>query len=416
MPQTLSEQILSTKAGKPVKAGDIVIVDADLVFVADSSGPLALREMDDMGLTQILRPQHAAIFLDHSVPSPRAELSQELQFLYQAAEKHGVPLYQVGSGICHQLVLEEWAAPGMVVIGADSHSCTAGALCSFGTGMGASDVAVALGTGEAWLRVPEAIQVRLQGAIPKGVHAKDIVLEMQRRIGVSGATYKALEFTGEVVPTLGVSERATFSNMAVEMGGKVGLFPSDEQTLAWLTEHGRAADWKPLQPDQEASYQGILEIDCLALEPLVACPHQPDNVKPAWAVQGTRISQVFIGTCTNGRLDDLAIAARILKGRKVHPGTRLTVVPASRRVLLEAIELGFITDLIQAGAAVGIPSCASCFGMHMGVPGDGENVLSTQNRNFKGRMGNTSSSVFLASPATAAATALTGTITDPREI
>lgn len=416
MAQTLAEKILSAKVGRAVKAGDIVIADVDLVFVVDSSGPLTFREMEDMGLLRVAHPEQTFIFLDHTTPSPRQELSQEHQFLRQVAEKYGLRLYDVGAGICHQIVLEERAVPGGVTIGADSHTCTGGALCSFATGMGASDVAVAIGTGKTWLRVPETIEVRLRGKLPSGVFAKDIVLELERRIGVDGATYKSLEFTGEAVPQVTISERATLSNMAVEMGGKLGLWPSDEQTRAWMALNGRAEQWRAVSLDPGAPYERTIEIDCAALEPLVACPHQPDNVKPISALKGTRIHQVFIGTCTNARLDDLAVAAQMLRGRQVHPGTRLIVVPSSRTVLREALKRGYIQDLVDAGAAVGVPGCGACFGGLMGVPGDGENVMSTQNRNFKARMGNPNSFVYLGSPAVAAAAALTGQITDPREV
>lgn len=415
-PQTLAEKILSEKAGKPVQAGDFVIVDPDLAFGHDASGPLAFREMEAMGLKTVAHPELSAAFLDHSVPSPRSELSQEQRFLREKAWEHGVPVYDVGVGICHQLILERLASPGGVTVGTDSHTCTAGAVCNFGTGLGASDVAVALGTGQTWFRVPEAINVRLKGKLPFGVFAKDVVLELERRLRADGATYMSLEFTGELLADLTVSERAVFSNMTVEMGGKVGLFPSDAQTQAWMEAHGRADHWRPIQPDPGAEYTSTIEIDCSVLEPLVALPHQPDNVHTVSAVKGTPIQKVFIGTCTNGRLDDLSVAARILKGRQVHPRTRLLVVPASREVLLEAIKQGYIQDLLAAGASVGIPSCAACFGAHMGVPADGENALSSQNRNFKGRMGNPNASIFLSSPAVAAATAIAGEIADPREI
>ena len=414
MPQTLVERVLSAKVGRPVRPGDVVVVDVDVSFVVDSSSPLAFRAMEEMGLTTVAKPDRTLVIMDHNVPSPRMELSQEQQFTRQAAERYGLRFYDVGSGICHQIVLEEWAVPGEVIIGGDSHTCTHGALCCFATGMGSSDLAAAMGTGQTWLRVPETIEVHLRGKLQPGVSAKDIVLELMRRLGADGATYKALEFTGETVSQLTVSERATLANMAVEMGAKIGIFPSDEQSLAWLAAHGRQDAWRPIAPDPDAVYEMTIEIDCAALEPMIACPHNPENLRPISEVQGTPIHQVFIGTCTNARLEDLAIAAAILKGKRVHPRTRLIVVPSSRTVLKEAVARGYFQDLIDAGAVVGIPSCAACFGMHMGVPGDGENVLSTQNRNFKGRMGNPNASIYLSSPAVAAATALTGEITDPR--
>ncbi len=416
MPQTLSEKILSAKVGKAVKAGDIVIADVDLVFVVDSSGPLSFREMADMGLERVAHPERTVLFMDHNVPSPRAELSQEQDFLRQMAAKHELRLYDVGDGICHQLVLEELGVPGGVTIGADSHTCTAGALCNFGTGMGASDVAVVMGTGKTWLRVPESIEVRLQGRLPVGVFAKDIALELERIVTAGGGTYMALEFTGPTVAMLSVSERATLANMAVEMGGKIGFFPSDEQARRWLAEHGREEAWRPIETEEGASYARVVAIDCATLEPMVACPHTPDNVKSVSMLKGTPIHEVYIGTCTNARLDDLAVAAGILKGRHVHPGTRLIVIPSSRKVLQDGMRLGYIQDLVAAGASLGPPSCGTCFGMHMGVPADGENVMSTQNRNFKARMGNANAFVYLGSPAVAAMAALTREISDPRDV
>lgn len=414
--QTLTEKILSANKGSAVKAGDIIIASVDLVFVHDAAGPLCFREMAEMGLERLARPDRSVTFIDHCAPSPRLEMSQEHQFMRESAARLGMHLYDVGEGVCHQIILEDLAIPGGVTVGTDSHTCTAGALCSFGTGMGASDVAAALGTGKSWLRVPETIQVRLTGSFPRGVYAKDAVLELERRLGVDGATYKALEFTGDVVPGLTLSERATFANMAVEMGAKVGLFPSDEQTHRWMAEHGRGEQWRPIPLDQGASYESTQEIDLGGLVPLVACPHQPDNVHPIMEVRGTRIHQVFVGTCTNARLDDLAIVAEILKGRRVHPGTRLIVVPPSRRVLREAMARGYLVDIVDAGGTIGTPGCAACYGAHMGILGDGENALATQNRNFKGRMGNPEGNIYLSSPAVAAATALAGALADPREI
>ncbi len=414
--QTLSEKILSAKVGSAVRAGEVVITDVDLVFAHDAGGPLCFREMAEMGLTRVAHPERSFVFLDHAAPSPRMELSEEHKFLRETAAEQGMRLFDVGAGVCHQIILESLAVPGGVTLGTDSHTCTAGALCSFGTGMGASDIAVALGTGKSWLRVPETIEVRLQGHFPKWVFPKDAVLELERRLGVDGATYKALEFTGEAVPRLNVSERATFANMAVEMGAKVGLFPSDERTREWLVQYGRGEQWRPIPLEEGAAYESTVQINLGALEPLVACPHQPDNVHPVSEVKGTRIHQVFIGTCTNGRLDDLEVAAKVLKGKKVHPGTRLIVVPPSSHVMREAMARGYLIDIVEAGGAVGTPGCAACYGAHMGALANGENALATQNRNFRGRMGNPEGNIYLSSPAVAAATALTGVITDPREL
>lgn len=416
MGKTLAEKILGIKSGKEVHAGDIIIVPLDLVFVQDSTGPLTLRQLGESNLNTIHNPERTILFIDHSVPSSARQLSNDHMLLRAFAKEKGAILSDSGEGICHQIVAESFASPGDVVIGTDSHTVTAGALGAFATGMGSTDAAIAIALGETWLRVPETIRVVVRGHLAKGVYAKDLILHLVGRIGADGATYKALEFSGEAVDMMTMSGRLTVANMVVEAGAKVGLFPTDGVTQGYLESRGRGEKYVSLQPDADAAYEGTIEIDAARLEPTVAKPHTVDNTALAKELKGVRIDQVFIGTCTNGRLDDLAIAAGILKGRRRHPRTRLVVAPASREILLEALAAGYIQALVEAGATIVPPGCAACLGAHQGVLGDGEACLSTANRNFKGRMGNPASFIYLASPATAAATAIRGEITDPREV
>lgn len=415
MGKTLAEKILSLKSHGEAKAGDIVIADVDWAFVQDTTGPLTIRQFKKSGFEAIAKPQQAIIFLDHAAPSPAQQLSNDHIFLRRFAEETGCRIYEVGDGICHQLVAEKFANPGDIIVGADSHTVTGGALGAFATGMGSSDVAVALALGKTWFRVPESVLIEFNGVFPRGVYAKDLVLHLVGQIGADGANYKALEFGGEALAQMTLSQRLTIANMAVEAGAKVGLFPTDKITQDFLIEHGRGDNYRPLYPDAGADYERVIPVNLNQLEPMLSLPHAVDNVRPVTEVKGVKIQQAFIGTCTNGRLEDLAVAAEILKDKKRHPGTRLLIAPASRQVLIRAIERGYIRSLIEAGATILPPGCAACLGLHQGVLGDGEFCLSTANRNFKGRMGNPEATVYLASPATAAASAIRGEITDPRE-
>ena len=416
MGKTIAEKILSAKADREVYAGDIAIVPLDLVFMHDSTGPLALRQLKEGNLNTVFNPERSVIFLDHCAPSPARQLSNDHMFLRDFAEEKGIILSHVGEGICHQIVAESFASPGDVIAGADSHTVTAGALGAFATGMGSTDVAIALALGKTWLRVPETIKVVVYGRFAKGVYAKDLILHLIGQIGADGATYKALEFGGETVGMMTMSERLTIANMVVEAGAKVGLFPSDSVTQSYLESQGKGKQYIALQPDTDATYKSTIEINAAQLEPTISKPHTVDNTALVKDLKGTRVDQVFLGTCTNGRLDDLRIVAGILKGRKRHPHTRLIVAPASKKVLLAALAEGYITTLVESGASIVPPGCAACLGVHQGVLGDGEACLSTANRNFKGRMGNPDSFIYLASPATAAATAICGEISDPREV
>lgn len=416
MGKTLAEKILSENSGSDAHAGDIIIARVDLAFLQDGTGPLALRQLKESGLEQIANPERVVLFLDHAAPSPSLELANDHIILRQFARKSGAQLYDVGEGVCHQLVVESYANPGEVIIGADSHTVTAGALGAFATGMGSTDVAIAIALGKTWLRVPESFKVVVSGRFTKGVYAKDLALHLIGRLGADGATYKSLEFSGEAIANMSVAGRFTLANMVVEAGAKTGLFPTDETTQAYLESRGRGALFRSLRPDPDAKYERVIAIDASNLEPTVSKPHAVDNIALARELTGTKIAQVFIGTCTNGRLDDLAVAAAILSGKRRHPGTRLLVAPASREVLREAISAGYIQTLLEAGAVLLPPGCGPCVGVHQGVLGDGEACLSTANRNFRGRMGNLEAFIYLGSPATAAASAIAGEITDPREL
>jgi 3-isopropylmalate/(R)-2-methylmalate dehydratase large subunit len=416
MGKTLSEKILSDKSGSDARAGDIVIAPVDLAFVQDTTGPLTIRQFQESGLKSLASPEKTVVFIDHAVPSPSSQLSNDQQFLRKFAKESGCVIFEGGSGICHQLVAELFANPGDIIVGADSHTVTGGALGAFATGMGSSDIAIAFALGKTWFRVPESFKITVNGRFQDKVMAKDLILYLAGKLGADGANYRALEFQGETITSMTMSQRLTIANMAVEVGAKVGLFPSDNVTKKYLVSQGRGSKYQPLSPDSDADYEQVISIDAANIEPLVAIPHAVDNVAPAHTLAGTKINQVFIGTCTNGRLDDLAIAAAILKNKTRHPDIRLIVAPASKQVLTAAIKAGYIQTLLNAGAVLVPPGCAACLGLHQGVLGDNEVCLSTANRNFKGRMGNPQSSIYLASPATAAASAITGEITDPRKI
>lgn len=415
MGKTLAEKILSQKSGSDARAGDIVIAMVDLVFVQDTTGPLTVRQFQTSGFEKLANSSKTVLFIDHAAPSPNLELSADHILLRNFARQTGCLIHDVGDGICHQLVAESLAKPGDVIVGADSHTVTAGALGAFATGMGSSDVAIVFGLGKTWFRIPESIKITVSGDFQKGVSAKDLILYLIGKLGADGATYKALEFNGDTIEKMPASKRITIANMAVEAGAKVGLFASDKITQKYLVAEGRGKDYQPISPDADAVYEQTISIDAAKLEPMVAKPHTVDNTAPARELKGTKIQQVFIGTCTNGRLEDIAIAAKILKGKKCHPETRLIVGPASKKVLLAAMKAGYIQMLVEAGAAILPPGCGPCLGLHQGVLGKGESCLSTANRNFKGRMGNPEAFIYLGSPATAAATAIAGEITDPRE-
>jgi len=415
MASTLAEKIIGAHVGREVKPGEIVVTGVDVTALQDGTGPLALQQLEELGLVRAERPEKTILFIDHAAPSPRKELSNAHMSLRAFAAQTGAVLSEISEGVCHQRLVESFASPGDILIGADSHTCTSGALAAFATGMGSTDVGIGIATGKTWLKVPETMRVEITGAFGPGVYAKDLILHLIGMIGADGATYMALEFGGPGADAMSMPERFTLSNMAVEAGGKTGLFAADEKTRAYLEIQGRGGDYQELAPDADAVYVRSIEIDASTLEPVVSAPHTVDNTLTISAAQGTKVDQVFIGTCTNGRLEDLRIAADILKGRERKPGTRLIVTPASRTVYMQAADEGLLKTFAEAGALVTGPGCGACVGVHGGILGDGEVCLATQNRNFQGRMGNAEAFIYLASPATAAASAIKGEITDPRE-
>jgi len=416
MKETLAQKIIGEHCGRHVEPGELVVVPIDWAMTQDGTGPLAVQQVERLGFDRVFDPKRVILFIDHAAPSPRKELSDAQQQLRAFAAKTGARLSDVGEGVCHQRLVEEFIRPGDILIGADSHTCTAGALAAFATGMGSTDVAVGMALGKTWLRVPETIGIDVSGSFPPGTFAKDLILRIIGEIGADGATYAALEFGGLAIRSMPMSDRFTLTNMAVEAGAKTGLIASDKVCREYLKQQGRVRDYREIFPDTGARYLRRMSIDLTSMKPMVATPHRVDLVSPVEDVAGTKVDQVFIGTCTNGRVDDLRIAARILRGRRVAAHSRLIVVPASRRVFLQAMEEGIMRELVEAGAVVLAPGCGPCVGIHEGILADEEVCLSTQNRNFLGRMGNPKGSIYLASPATAACSALKGEIADPREV
>ncbi|MHA1339771.1 MAG: 3-isopropylmalate dehydratase large subunit [Promethearchaeota archaeon] len=408
--QTLAEKIISEHTDHKVYAGEFVIAKVDIAITQDGTGPLAIRNFEKMGFKKVV--PKTILYIDHAAPSPRKELSNDHNLIRAFAKKYGAIVSDVGNGVCHQVTMEKYIRPGDLLIGADSHSCTGGAMGAFTTGMGSTDVAVGMGLGKTWLKVPKTIRVEFKGSLPKNVYSKDMILYLIGKIGADGANYRALEFGGKTIKKLTQEERFVLSNMAVEAGAKAGLIASDEETKKYLKQMGREDDYREIKPDNNAEYEKIIEIDVSSLKPVVAAPHTVDNIKFADELSDVKIDQVFIGTCTNGRLSDLRIAAEILKGKKVAEWVRLIVCPASRDIYLQAIKEGLIDIFINAGGVIMPPGCAACIGVHGGILGDGEVCLSTQNRNFLGRMGNPKGFIYLGSPATAAKSAIEGYITN----
>jgi 3-isopropylmalate/(R)-2-methylmalate dehydratase large subunit/methanogen homoaconitase large subunit len=380
----LAQKILSVKAGRDVQPGEIIVIEPDIIFAHDTTAPLAIQAAKQLG-ERIADATHVIFFIDHVVPPSNIDAAILQQMLRGFAKKHGIKL--VTDGVCHQVIAERFAKPGMVIVGGDSHTCTAGAVGAFATGMGSTDIAIAMFTGKVWLRVPESYGIRLEGTLPLGVGAKDIALKVCSVVGDEGASYMALEYNG-LAEKMALADKLTLTNLAIEMGAKTGLVGNGSECA-----HS-------------------LDLDVSNLDPQVAVPHKPSNAKSVQEVEDVPVDQVVIGTCTNGRIEDLRIAARILKGR--HTQARTVIIPASRTVLLQAVGEGLIETFIESGAFVCPPGCGPCLGRHMGVLGPTEVCVSTANRNYTGRMGDPTSEIYLASPATAAATAIRGRITDPR--
>jgi len=415
MGQTISEKIFSQHSGKSVKAGDLVIANVDFSFSQDGTSFLVIEKFRSLGREKPARNNFFAMVIDHSAPSPNQKISEIHNLMRNFCEKNKLLLYDIGEGICHQVIPESGLVlPGSLVCGADSHTCTYGALNAFACGMGSTDIALILAYGKNWFLVPETIKFIIEGKIPLGCLAKDIILYIIGKVKAKYANYKAIEYTGKAINALSMDGRFTIANMSVEMGAKAGIMLFDKKTEDFLKKRIKKRV-KPVFPDKDARYFEIREFDISKLEPQVACPHTVDNVKPISEVEGTHIDQAFLGTCTNGRLEDLEFSAKILDNRKVHPEVKFIVACASRNIFLEALKKGIIEIFIKAGAVVISPGCGPCVGTHAGIPADNEVVISTANRNFKGRMGNPNAEIYLASPLTVTASAIEGKITDPRK-
>ena len=415
----ICEKILARASGKKeVSPGEIVEAKVNMAMVNEITGPLAIEAFHEIGIEKVWDNQRIVMVLDHQIPADSVKSAELHKIMRKFAKKQEIQhFYDVGfGGVCHQVMVEKGhVRPGELIVGADSHTCTYGALGAFGTGIGSTEMAAVFATGRIWLKVPETIKISVTGTFQKFVTAKDLILNVIGQIGADGALYKAIEFNGSTIESLSISERMTLCNMAVEAGAKTGIINPDEKTILYV--RNRTHDpFKPLTSDFDAEYEKTIEIDASGLEPQIACPHSVDNVKSASEVEGTPINQAFIGSCTNGRIEDLRLAAEIIKGRKISNGVRFLVTPASQEVYLQALREGLLETFVEAGACVCNPTCGACFGGHMGLLADGETCISSSNRNFIGRMGSPKAKIYLASPATVAASAIKGEITDPRRL
>lgn len=405
---TITEKLLANASHKSeVTPGDVVIADVDFVMAHDSTAPLAIEELYNIK-RKVFDPNKVIIVFDHFFPPPNIDASNLHQKIRSFVKEQKIPNFFT-NGVCHQILVEKFVSPGDVIVGADSHTCTEGALGAFSTGLGSTDIAGAMASGKCWFRVPESLKFNLAGSPRKGVYAKDIILDIIGKVGADGALYKAAEFTGSYVKNASVSSRLTLCNMVVEMGAKNGVIEADEKTVSFVGRGG-----KIFRSDKDAAYEDEYEIEVERIEPQVACPPTVDNVKPVTSVEGEKIDQAFIGTCTNGRIEDIEAATKILRGKRIHKDVRLLVIPASTEIYLEALNKGYLQEIIKSGGIICNPGCGPCVGRHEGVLAEGEVCISTQNRNFSGRMGHPKAKIYLASPATVAASALAGEIKDPR--
>jgi 3-isopropylmalate/(R)-2-methylmalate dehydratase large subunit len=415
---TLVEKILAAHTGKEkVSPGEFINARVDLILANDITAPIAIREFQRIGVGKVFDPKKVVMVPDHFVPNKDIASAEQAKLMREFCYEHGVIYFEVGRmGIEHVLLPEQGLVlPGDVVIGADSHTCTYGALGALATGMGSTDIAAAMATGDIWMKVPPTIKLIYHGTLGEWVGGKDLILFTIGDIGVDGALYSAMEFTGEAIDALSIDGRFTMANMAIEAGAKAGVFRVDNKTQLYIKSRTKHP-YMVYEPDGDAEYSQVIEYDVSALEPQVALPHSPANTKPISQVGDIEINQAVIGSCTNGRLEDLRLAAEILKGKKVHPRVRCIILPGSQQVYLDALREGLIGIFIRAGAAVSTPTCGPCLGGHMGILADGERCISTTNRNFVGRMGGSKSEVYLASPAVAAASAIKGRITSPEEV
>lgn len=415
MGKTIAEKILSAHAHADLRAGDFAVCDIDFCFGQDGTSGIIIDRMKELGVKNVFDNKKFCMVIDHNSPAPNLGASGVQKKMREFAQERDLLLYDINCGVCHQIIPEKGhILPGYLVLGADSHTCTYGALGALSTGVGSTDLAVALATGKNWFKVPETIKIALKGRLSKGVYAKDIILYIAGSLTANGATYQSLEFCGPAAQALDMDGRFTICNMAVELGAKCGFMPVDEKTVLWLSKRTNKK-YKVYEADKDARYLSVKEYDVSKIEPAVAKPHTVDNYASVTQVKGTLINEAFIGTCTNGRLGDLKSAAKILKNKKAKQGVRLIIAPASRDIYVQALKEGWIELFIKAGAVVLNPGCGPCVGTHQGVPADGEVVISTANRNFTGRMGNPKAYIYLASAATVAASAIEGKIADPRK-
>ncbi len=419
MGQTITQKILAAHCGRErVEPGELINARLDMVLGNDITAPIAIQEFEKIGAETVFDKDRVALVPDHSTPNKDIKSAELVKILREFARKHNITyFYEVGRvGIEHTLLPDEGlVGPGDLVIGADSHTCTYGALGAFSTGVGSTDLASAMALGETWFKVPETIKFIYHAKLPKWVGGKDLILHTIGKIGVGGALYCAMEFTGDTIADLDMAGRFTMCNMAIEAGGKNGIIAPDEKTLEYVK--GRAKrPYKVYASDADAAYKDVIEIDVSKLEPTVSFPHLPENAKPISEAAGVKIDQSVIGSCTNGRIEDLRIAAGLLKGRKVHPDVRLLVIPATQEIYLQAVKEGLVEIFVESGGAVSTPTCGPCLGGHMGVLAEGERSVATTNRNFVGRMGHAKSEVYLASPAIAAASAVLGRLGSPEEL
>ena len=419
MGMTMTQKILAAHAGLPyVEAGQLIEADLDLVLGNDITSPVAIHEMEKMKVNGVFHKDKIALVPDHFVPNKDIKSAEHCKCVREFATKHDITNYfEVGEmGIEHALLPEKGlVVAGDVVIGADSHTCTYGALGAFSTGVGSTDMAAGMATGKAWFKVPSAIKFVLTGKPAKHISGKDIILHIIGKIGVDGALYKSMEFVGDGIDYLTMDDRFTIANMAIEAGGKNGIFPVDDLAKEYMKEHS-VREFTVYEADEDAEYDETITIDLAALKPTVAFPHLPENTHTIDEIEDIAIDQVVIGSCTNGRFEDLKIAAEVMKGRKIAKGLRVIIIPATQKIYLDAMEAGFIKTFIEAGAIVSTPTCGPCLGGYMGILAEGEKCVSTTNRNFVGRMGHVTSEIYLASPAVAAASAITGKISCPCEL
>ena len=414
---TITQKILAAHAGvDKVEAGELIMVKTDLVLGNDITSPVAINEFEKYGFDKVFDKEKIALVMDHFAPNKDIKAAEQCKQCRDFANKYDISnYYDVGDmGVEHALLPEKGlVAPGEVIIGADSHTCTYGAFGAFSTGVGSTDMAAAMATGQVWFKVPSAIKFNLKGKLKPNVSGKDIILHIIGMIGVDGALYRSMEFRGDGVSSLTMDDRACIANMAIEAGAKNGIFEVDDQTIEYLKDIVKR-DYTVFKADDDAVYEKEYDIDLSSIEPTVACPHLPENTKEAKELKNIKVDQVVIGSCTNGRLSDMATAANILKGKKVAKGVRCIVIPATQKVYKECIKLGYMDIFIDAGCAVSTPTCGPCLGGYMGILAHDEVAVTTTNRNFVGRMGDKTSKVYLASPATAAYSAITGYITEPK--